>query len=94
MPHTLIHITVEDYAKWRPVFDEIGALRQKYGGQGGHVFRKAEAPNEIMVLMEWKDMEQARQYAASDELRAAMQRAGVQGRPTIHYLNEAEAAAV
>jgi heme-degrading monooxygenase HmoA len=90
MSYVLVRITVEDYAKWRPVFDEVSHLRKNSGSQGGQLFRRAEAPNEVTILFEWPDLNKARQYFQSDALRQAMQRAGVQGRPDVTYLDTVE----
>jgi hypothetical protein len=61
-------------------------------GVGGHVFRDADSPNTVTILLGFGDAGQMRQYAASAELRAAMQRAGVQGRPEIRFLDEVDKA--
>jgi hypothetical protein len=42
------------------------------------------------MLLEWHDLEQARQFAQSEELREVMQRAGVVGHPTIYFLKDGE----
>ena len=90
MPYALVRLTVEDYAKWKPVFDEVGSLRQSSGSKGGYVFRDADNADEVVILLEWDALDRARQFYQSDELRQAMQRAGVSGRPDIAFLEEAD----
>ena len=90
MSYVLVRITVGDYAKWRPVFDQVSNLRKNSGSQGGQLLRKTDSPNEVTLLFEWPDLEKARQYFQSDALRQAMQRAGVQGKPDVAYLDSAE----
>jgi hypothetical protein len=80
---------VEDYSRWRPVFDEMGAVRNAHGATGWRVLRDAANPNDIIILTDFPDVEHARGYAQAPELRAAMQRAGVNGRPTVLLLDEA-----
>ena len=46
------------------------------GSKGGQIFRNAHDPNEIVALFEWDDLEHARQYAQSEELRQGMQQSG------------------
>jgi hypothetical protein len=46
-------------------------------------------PNEVVILSEFRDLEQARQYAQLPELRQAMQRAGVISQPVVLFLEEA-----
>ena len=81
---------MEDYAKWKPVFDEHGATRQRSGSRGGRLLRNASDPNELVILLEWADLAQARAFAASDDLRQAMARAGVADRPDVYFLEEIE----
>ena len=57
---------------------------------GTQVFRSAENPNEVVILLEWDSLENARRFTQSDDLRAAMQRAGVTGPPDIYFLEEAD----
>jgi hypothetical protein len=40
-------------------------------------------------MFEWDSLENAQKYAQSPELKAAMERAGVEGPPDISFLNEA-----
>jgi len=90
MPYLLVRHKVEDYAKWKPIFDQVGATRQASGSQGGQLFRNAHDPNELVALFEWDDIEKARQFAQSEDLRQAMQRAGVSDQPDIYFLEEVE----
>ena len=90
MQHVLVRLKVEDYAKWRPVFDEVAGLRKTFGSKGGRLFQKSDNPNEVAILFEWESLEKARQYFQSGELRQAMQRAGVSGPPDVQFLNEIE----
>jgi heme-degrading monooxygenase HmoA len=88
MPFVLVRHKVQDYAKWKPVFDEHGATRKASGSKGGHLFRSADDPNDLVILLEWDDEKKARQFVQSEDLRQAMQRAGVSGQPEIHFLDE------
>lgn len=92
MAHLLTLFTVEDYAKWKTVFDEHAPMRKAHGSQGGRRFRNADNPSEIIVLLEWDDVEKAREFAGSEDLREAMQQAGVVGRPETRLMEEEEAA--
>jgi len=77
--------SVHDYGAWRPVYDAHEASRAAAGLTGGRVFRSAEDPNDILLLFEMADRRRAEEFAASDDLRTAMQRAGVVGPPEIRY---------
>ena len=90
MPSLLIRHHVADYTAWKAVFDEHELTRHANGSQGGRLFRDAADPNEILVLLEWDDLERARLFADSDDLREAMARAGVTDRPDIWFLEDVE----
>lgn len=62
------------------------------GSKGARLFRTADDPRELVVLLEWDDLAKARRFAASDDLREAMQRAGVADRPDLYFLDEVEKA--
>ena len=88
MPYVLVRSKIEDYAKWKPVFDERASFRKSSGSTGENVFRNADNPNELLVLLEWDNLDKARQFAQSPELREAMQRAGVVDKPDIYFLEK------
>jgi heme-degrading monooxygenase HmoA len=90
MPHVLVRHKVKDYATWKGVYDEHGAMRRAAGCQGSVVFRNAANPNEVVVLLEWDKLEKAQQFTQSDELRATMEQAGVADMPDVYFLNEAD----
>ena len=86
MSYMLIRHKVQDYGKWKVAFDAHGATRKASGSKGGRLLRNAKDPNELVILFEWDDVKKARQFAESDDLRKAMQGAGVIGKPDIHFL--------
>jgi heme-degrading monooxygenase HmoA len=90
MPYTLFRAKVEDYERWKPGFDEHSTSRRESGSKGGRLFRNADDPNEVVILLEWDDFENARQFTQSEDLREAMQRHGVAGQPEIFFLEEVE----
>ena len=90
MPYVLIRHKVEDYAKWKTIFDEHGATRGAAGCKGGQLLRNADDPNELVILFEWDDLDKARQFGQSDDLRETMERAGVADRPDVYFLDEIE----
>ena len=90
MPYILVRHTVQDYAKWKTVYDEHGATRRANGSRGAQLFRSADNPNEMVILMEWDDLQKARQFAGSADLRQAMESAGVVDRPDVSFLEEIE----
>jgi quinol monooxygenase YgiN len=88
MTYVLVRLTVEDLAKWKPIFVEASALRKKFGSMGMHAFSKTDNPNEVVILGEYADKEKAMQMFQSQEFRETTQRAGVKGPPEVSFLNE------
>ncbi len=90
MSYVMFRTKVEDYASWRQMYDEHGATRLEGGSKGGQVFRNADDPNEVVILLQWDSHENARKFTESDDLKEAMQRAGVTAPPDIVFLDEME----
>lgn len=90
MPWTLVRHKVADYSTWKPVFDEHASARREVGSKGGYVFRSADDPNEVIILIEVADLERAREFAESDDLRETMERAGVTDQPDVYFLELAD----
>ncbi len=90
MPYMLVRHKIEDYAKWKPVYDQHAATRKTSGSKKAHLFRNAENPNEIVILFEWDDLGKARNFARSEDLIKTMQKAGVIDKPDIFFLEEIE----
>ena len=90
MPSLLIRHKVADYAKWKHAFDEHGAKRQAGGSKGGRLFRNADNPDEVVVLLEWDDLGNARQFSQSPDLKQVMQQAGVTDQPDMYFLDEVD----
>jgi heme-degrading monooxygenase HmoA len=88
MPHILVRHKVRDFASWKKVFDEHGATRKASGSKGGFVFRNGSDKNEVFVLLEWSDLDKAKRFVESQDLKAAMDRAGVLEKPDVWFLEE------
>lgn len=87
MPYILIRHKVEDYSKWKPVFDEHSATRKASGSKGGYLLRNIDDANEVVIFIEMDDLEKARQLVQSEDLRQAMERSGVADQPDIYFLD-------
>ena len=86
MPSLLIRHHVADYDAWKAVFDEHELTRRANGSRGGRLFHSSTDPNEVLLLLEWDDLDRARLFADSDDLREVMARAGVTDHPDIWFL--------
>lgn len=91
MTFYVVRHKVEDYDKWREVYDEAQDMKASFGqkNESSRVFRDSDDPNMVTVLGEFDTKENAEKFFNSEELKAAMQKAGVQGQPEIHFIDEA-----
>ena len=87
MAHLLVIHTVEDFARWKAAFDDHENTRRTSGGGDYQLLRNAHNPNEVVVLFDWDSVENAQAFASSDNLREAMQKAGVVSKPNIYFLD-------
>ncbi|MEN8375992.1 MAG: cyclase [Gemmatimonadota bacterium] len=86
MATLLVRHRVRDYARWKDVFDSRAGVRADAGSLGGIVFRDGDDPEDVIVVMEWDDLDRARDFAERDDLAEAMDRAGVMGQPEFVFL--------
>ncbi len=89
MASILITHKVKDFAEWKKVFESHAGLRTSSGELSVEIFRDASDPNRLTVINKWKSLESAQKFAQSPELKAAMEKAGVEGHPEVYFLNEA-----
>jgi heme-degrading monooxygenase HmoA len=88
MINALVRFTVEDFAKWKPVFEEAASLRKSYGSMSAQAFHKAESKNEIFVLLRFESREKAGEMFQSPEFREITKRGGMVGPPEVIFLDE------
>ncbi len=79
---------VQDYSKWKRVFDESEKLRSEYGLGAGCIYRDIDNPQMLTVLLECLDVERAREFTMSRELKDAMSKGGVIGAPMIWFVEQ------
>jgi heme-degrading monooxygenase HmoA len=90
MAYILVRHKVRDFAAWKPIFDGHGLTRKAAGSRGGFLFRRADNPQEVIVLFEWDSVQNARKFAESQDLKGTMERAGVIDRPDIYFLDQVD----
>ena len=79
----VVRHTVNDYATWRPVYDELDALRAQHGCTGQQVLASPDNANDLFITHDFPSVEQANAFAHDPALREGMERAGVAGPPRI-----------
>jgi quinol monooxygenase YgiN len=81
---------VNSYGTWKRMYDEVAMLRKRQGVMAASVHRDAGDPNTVVVVHRFKEMEAARRFAGSEELKAAMTKSGVNGVPEMWFGEDVE----
>lgn len=76
---------VADYGAWRKAYDAFAPIQKKLGVIYKAVYQSADDPNDVTVIHDFHSLEKAKAFAASTELKAAMEKSGVKGAPQIWY---------
>lgn len=77
---------VADYDVWKKGYDGY-AQEQKAGGvYFQKVYQSIDNPNEVTVIHDFHSIEQAREFANSDDLKLLMKRIGALGTPEIWFV--------
>jgi quinol monooxygenase YgiN len=88
MPSIIVKHTVQDFAKWKTLFDEHAGARKAAGCQGGRLFQDAEKPNHVTVVLHWDSHQNAQKFFESQDLKAAMETGGVMSQPEVQFVND------
>ncbi len=86
MPYLLVRHKVADFSHWKRVFDSHSAAQRRAGLEITHVMHNADALNEIVLLFEADDLQNARQFVYSPDVPRAKEESGVIDKPDIYFL--------
>lgn len=87
MPTLFVRHRVADYAAWKQVYDAGDALRKAAGVTSHGVYQSAEDAGDVTIYHEFKTMNEAQRILQNADLKAAMERGGVQGAPEVWITN-------
>lgn len=79
---------VKNYSEWRKVYDADEVNRTKAGLRLTGVFHAVENPNMITMIGEAPSMEVINGFMSNPDLKAAMEKGGVLGKPDVKILNQ------
>jgi len=71
------------------VFNSGNDFRTSNGELSHQIYRDASDPSKVVAFYKWNSLANAQKFAQSPELRSAMEKAGVEGPPSVYFLNEA-----
>ena len=80
---------VADYQVWRKAYDGFGDVQKAGGVTRPSVYRSTDDPNNVLIVHGFATSADAEKFLGGTELREAMQRAGVQGRPRVEIYQDA-----
>ena len=83
MPHILIQHEVEDFATWKEAYDSRTDVHDDAGFKELQILQGLDNPSNVVILFFNPNIERAREYLNSDDLKQAMEGAGVIGAPQI-----------
>ena len=81
----LVAHEVADWDAWKAVFDGHAEARAAAGLTSRGVARGAENPNMVYINFAISDLDAARAFAASEDVKTTMEAAGVVGTPELYF---------
>jgi len=90
----VVRTRVADFDTWLEAFNSHEDARRAAGILGHHINRAENDPNDVSVYMALSDLEKAKAFSRSDDLRERMQASGVIGAPEITYMTPVREAIV
>ena len=94
MAWTHVRHRVEDYSKWKEVFDSTAEYKRSHGSKGYRIHAIEGDNNHLLVMEEFETEDQIREVLGSDYVREAMGRAGVSDEPDIQVVELLEEGSV
>ena len=88
MGFMLVRHKVKDFNTWKAGYDAHQPKRADAGLTEKYLLRSADDVNVIVILFAAQDLNQAKAFAASSDLRETMQELGVVDKPDIYFLNK------
>jgi hypothetical protein len=88
MASMFVRHKVENYENWKREYDAFD--KKARGVTAASVYRDADDPSTVIVTHTFNDINTAKKFTDSDDLRSIMERAGVQGAPEIWYGEDIE----
>lgn len=79
MPHLLLQHKVDYFDTWKIAYDRHATARKVAGVTELHLLRGIADPNHVVILFHLADLERARAFLASDDLKTTMEKSGVVG---------------
>ncbi len=89
MEYMVIQHRVENFDRWKAAFDANAQKHDAVGLGLELLLRDVDDASMVVIVFQVDDLDKARAFAASAELRQRMADAGVIGEPVIHFRRSA-----
>lgn len=86
MTQVMVRHKVNDYEAWKKEFDNFADFRKSSGELSYRIMTPGDDQNNLHLIFEWDEVENARKFMESPELKMAMEKAGVTEKPEIKFL--------
>lgn len=83
--YVLVRHKINDFEKWKPIYDEHEVVRKTYGIKELQLLRSKDNKNDLTLLFEVNDVKNAKAFLDSDDLRETMKKAGVVTKPEVFF---------
>jgi len=90
----IVSYQVADFDAWKAAFDDNEQHRIDHGYLGHHVNRDEGDPSSVALFLTVGDVDRAKAYVKSDEVKSFMAKAGVTTTPEFTWLTPARAAVI
>lgn len=82
----LIRHRVKDFGEWKRGYDDHLPKRVEAGLAEKYLLKEEQDPNQVIILFEVEDLDRARTFAESADLKERMRQVGVVDKPDIYFL--------
>jgi hypothetical protein len=90
----IVHHPVADFDAWKVGFDAHEGARRAAGILGHHINRGRDDAHDVSIYLAVSDIDRARAFAESDDLKNTMRDVGVTGPPTLTWVTPVREAVV
>lgn len=77
MPYVMGRFKVANYDRWKKGFEAGAAIRKANGARSAMAFRSAADPQEVVLIIDWEDVEIGRRTGQLPEILELQKASGV-----------------
>lgn len=74
--YLIIRRKLNDFDSWKSMVSDLEGTRKEHGSRGMTVYRSAEDPNQVTLILVWDDQKPWREYFERPDVRQALMASG------------------